>query len=79
MAKATFLDGLRRLEVGHNHFALGLDALLKREPPSLHALGLSNNDLFDKGAALLAESPASDALLELNLSQNGLGADAVRA
>src|SRR4029079_6560546 len=33
----------------------------------------------DKGAALLAASPASDALLEVDLSQNGLGAAAALA
>jgi Ran GTPase-activating protein (RanGAP) involved in mRNA processing and transport len=78
--KAAFLGGLRLLEVGHNHFGpAGLDALLEREPPSLHTLGMRDNDLFDKGAARLAGSPASDALLEVDLSQNGLGAAAALA
>jgi uncharacterized protein (TIGR02996 family) len=77
--KAAFLDGLRVLDVGHNHFGpAGLDALLEREPP-LHTLQMRDNDLFDKGAALLAGSPASDALLEVDLSQNGLGAAAALA
>jgi uncharacterized membrane protein len=40
---------------------------------------MCDNDLFDKGAALLAGSPASDALLEVDLSQNGLGAAAALA
>jgi uncharacterized protein (TIGR02996 family) len=71
--KAAFLAGLRRLDVGHNHFGpAGLTALLDREPPSLHTLGLRDNDLFDKGAATLAGSAASDALIEVDLSQNGL-------
>jgi uncharacterized protein (TIGR02996 family) len=78
--KAAFLDGLRILDVGHNHFGpAGLTALLEREPPALHTLGMRDNDLFDKGAALLAESPASDGLLEVDLSQNGLGAAAALA
>jgi uncharacterized protein (TIGR02996 family) len=78
--KGAFLDGLRLLDVGHNHFGpVGLGALLEREPPELHTLRMRDNDLFDKGAALLAESPASDALLEVDLSQNGLGAGATQA
>jgi uncharacterized protein (TIGR02996 family) len=73
LKKAAFLGGLRLLDVGHNHFGLdGLGALLERQPP-LHTLLMRDNDLFDKGAALLAGSPASDALLEVDLSQNGLG------
>src|SRR5262249_1011466 len=78
--KAPFLDGLRLLDVGHNHFGpVGLAALLEREPPSLHTIRMRDNDRFDKGAALLAGSPASDGLLELDLSQNGLGAAAALA
>jgi uncharacterized protein (TIGR02996 family) len=72
--KASFLGGLRLLDVGHNHFGpAGLGTLLEREPSSLHTLRMRDNDLFDKGAALLAGSPASDALLEVDLGQNGLG------
>jgi uncharacterized protein (TIGR02996 family) len=75
--KAAFLDGLRLLDVGHNHFGpAGLAALLERKPPSLHTLRMRDNDLFDKGAMLLAESPASDALLEVDLSQNRLSSAA---
>jgi hypothetical protein len=78
--KASFLDGLRLLDVSHNHFGpVGLGALLEREPPSLHTLRMRDNDLFDKGAALLAGSPASDALLEVDLSQNGLRSAAALA
>ncbi len=40
---------------------------------------MRDNDLFDKGAALLAGSPASDTLLEVDLSQNSLGAAAALA
>jgi uncharacterized protein (TIGR02996 family) len=72
--KASFLGGVRLLDVGHNHFGpAGLGALLEREPSSLHTLRMRDNDLFDKGAAVLAGSPASDALLEVDLSQNDLG------
>jgi uncharacterized protein (TIGR02996 family) len=79
LAKAAFTRGLQILEVGHNHFGpLGLGALLERAP-SLHTLGMRDNDLFDKGAALLAGSPASDALLEVDLSRNGLGSAAAQA
>jgi uncharacterized protein (TIGR02996 family) len=78
--KATFLDGLRLLDVSHNGFGPdGLAALLEREPPSLHTLQIRDNDLFDKGAEVLAASPASDTLRELDLSQNGLGAAAALA
>jgi uncharacterized protein (TIGR02996 family) len=78
--KATFLAGLRVLDVGHNNFGpAGLEALLQHAPAALHTLQMRNNDLFDKGVTLLASSPASDTLLELDLSQNGLGPDAARA
>jgi uncharacterized protein (TIGR02996 family) len=78
--KAKFLGGLRLLDVGHNHFGpVGLGALLDRQPASLHTLRMRDNDLFDKGAELLAGSPASDTLLEVDLSQNGLGAGAALA
>jgi uncharacterized protein (TIGR02996 family) len=78
--RAAFLDGLRVLEVGYNSFGpAGLDALLERAPPVLHTLGLRDNDLFDKGAALLAAAPASDPLLEVDLSRNGLGTAAAQS
>jgi hypothetical protein len=78
--RAAFLDQLRLLDVGHNHFGpVGLEGLLGRSPPMLHTLRMRDNDLFDKGVALLAGSPASDTLLEVDLSQNGLGAAAALA
>jgi uncharacterized protein (TIGR02996 family) len=78
--KATFLDGLRLLDVGHNHFGpAGLTALLERAPAALHTLRMRDNDLFDKGVELLAGSPASDGLMEVDLSQNGLGPAAALA
>jgi uncharacterized protein (TIGR02996 family) len=72
--KAKFLGGLRLLDVSHNNFGpAGLEALLKRGPASLHTLQMRDNDLFDQGAEALAESPTSDTLLEVDLSQNTLG------
>jgi uncharacterized protein (TIGR02996 family) len=73
LANAAFLGSLQILDIGYNHFgSVGLDALLKNEPSSLHTLRMRDNNLFDKGAELLAGSPASDGLLEVDLSQNGL-------
>ncbi len=78
--KAAFLDGLRLLDVSHNHFGpAGLTALLEREPPCLHTLRMRDNDLFDKGAEALAGSLASDTLLAVDLSQNRLGSAAALA
>src|SRR5205823_1741983 len=78
--KASFLGGLKQLDVGHNHFGpVGLSGLLDREPASLHTLRIRDNDLFDQGAELLAASPASDTLLEVDLSQNGMGPAAAQA
>jgi uncharacterized protein (TIGR02996 family) len=72
--KASFLGGLRVLDVGHNHFGpAGLSALLERKPKSLHALGMRDNDLLDQGAELLTGSAGSNTLHELDLSQNRLG------
>ena len=71
---------MRRLDVGHNHFGpAGLAELLGRAPPSLHTLRMRDNDLFDQGAVHLAGSPASDALLDVDLSQNGLSPAATLA
>lgn len=77
--KASFLGGLRSLDIGHNHFGpAGLASLLEREPASLHTLRMRDNDLFNEGAELLTGSPASDGLLEVDLSQNHLGPTAVQ-
>ncbi len=74
LSGASFLGSLRLLNVDHNSFGPdGLRALLETKPQHLHTLGMVNNDLGDEGASHLAESPASDALLELDLRQNGLG------
>lgn len=78
--KAHFFGGLRQLDVDHNYFGpIGLTALLERAPPLLHTLQMRDNDLFDQGAKLLAESPASNVLLEVDLSENSLGPPAARA
>ncbi len=72
--KATFLGGLRSLDLGHNHFGpSGLAALLAREPAALHTLRMRDNDLLDAGAEVLAGSPASGTLIEADLSRNNLG------
>ncbi|QJW99229.1 TIGR02996 domain-containing protein [Frigoriglobus tundricola] len=77
--KAFFLNHLRTLDVGHNHFGSGgLEALLARGPEALHTLHMRDNDLFDGGAEVLAESPASNGLVELDLSQNQLKDAAAR-
>lgn len=76
--KAQFLSELRQLELGFNQFRqTGLAALLERKPAHLHTLGLRDNDLFDAGVELLANSPASDPLHELDLSRNGLTTSAI--
>ncbi len=77
--QAAFLTDLRILNVGDNHFGpAGLEALLERAQV-LQSLQIRGNDLFDKGAALLAASPASDALAKLDLRNNGIGPDGARA
>lgn len=77
---APFINSLRRLDVGYNHFGpVGLKALLWREPPALHTLGLRDNDLLDRGAEILADSPASNTLIEVDLSRNVLGPAAAKA
>ncbi len=80
LAKAPFLGSLRRLNVNYSSFGLeGLQALLKKNPPELHTLLLANNDLGPDGVIWLAESPTSDSLLEVDLSQNDLGTRAAKA
>jgi hypothetical protein len=78
--KAPFIEGLRILEVSHNHFGpAGLESLLGRKPSALHTLRMRDNNLSNEGAALLADSPASDTLHEVDLSQNELGVAATLA
>ncbi len=73
LVTALFIDSLRRLNLNHNSFGPeGLYRLLEKKPPFLHTLQMVDNDLGDEGAAHLAESPASAALLDVNLAQNGL-------
>jgi hypothetical protein len=80
LVNAPLVDSLRRLNVNHNGFAPeGLYRLLDKQPPWLHTLEMVDNDLGDEGAAHLAESPGSDALLEVDLAQNGLGFQAANA
>jgi Ran GTPase-activating protein (RanGAP) involved in mRNA processing and transport len=77
---APYFRSLRILEAGHNDFgSAGLATLLQRSSPTLHTLGLRNNTLTDQGAALLAESTASNELLELDLIDNGLTDRAARS
>jgi uncharacterized protein (TIGR02996 family) len=72
-AKASFLNNLRTLNVNHNSFGPeGLHALLEKKPRNLHTLQMANNDLGQEGVAHLVESPASNTLLDMNLTQNGL-------
>jgi uncharacterized protein (TIGR02996 family) len=80
LVNAPFFGSLRRLNVNHSNFGpAGLYRLLEKKPPFLHTLHMENNDLGDEGAAHLAESPASNTLLELNLAENGLGDGAAKA
>jgi uncharacterized protein (TIGR02996 family) len=73
LVNAPLLDSLRRLNVNHNSFGPeGMYRLLEKKPPFLHTLEMVDNDLGDEGAAHLAESPATTALLDVNLAQNGL-------
>ena len=80
LARAPFLGSLRRLNVNHNSFGPeGLYALLDKSPPQLHTLLAVNNDLGDEGVSHLAESPASDTLVEVDLAHNGLGDHSAQA
>jgi uncharacterized protein (TIGR02996 family) len=80
VAGASFLGSLRRLNVDSNSFGPeGLYRLLEKKPPFLHTLLMADNDLGDEGAAHLAESPASDTLLNVNITRNGLGDGAAKA
>jgi uncharacterized protein (TIGR02996 family) len=72
--RAPFLASLRHLDLDSNGFGPGwLRELLDRGMPELHTLKVADNALGEEGVSLLAESPASDILVDLNLGQNGLG------
>jgi Ran GTPase-activating protein (RanGAP) involved in mRNA processing and transport len=76
---ARFLDSLRRLNVNHNSFGPeGLYRLLEKSAPFLHTLEMVDNDLTDEGAAHLAESRATEALLDVDLAHNDLRDQAAR-
>jgi Ran GTPase-activating protein (RanGAP) involved in mRNA processing and transport len=80
LAKALFLGNLRCLNVNDNSFGpQGLLALLDANPRELHTLQISNNDLGNEGVSHLTESPASDTLLEVDLSLNRLDFHAAQA
>ncbi len=73
VAEASFIAGLRVLDLGHNTFSPGgVGELMARRPAALHTLKLRDTDIGDDGAAHIAESPASDALLELDIADNRL-------
>jgi uncharacterized protein (TIGR02996 family) len=79
LVNAPFVDTLRRLNVNDNSFGPeGLYRLLEKNPPWLHTLRVADNDLGDEGAAHLAESPASNALLAADLAQNEMGDPAAK-
>jgi uncharacterized protein (TIGR02996 family) len=80
LVNASFIDSLRRLNVSHNSFGPeGLYRLLEKKPPHLHTLHMVATDLGDEGAAHLAESPASAALLDVDLARNGLRDESARS
>lgn len=79
LVNSPFVGSLRRLNVNNNGFGPeGLYRLLEKKPPWLHTLQMAENDLGDEGAAHVAESPASNTLLDVNLAQNGLGDQAAQ-
>lgn len=72
-ATAPFLDTLRTLNVNYNSFdPEGLYRIYEKKPPCLHTLHMAGNDLGDEGVAHLAEAPASDTLVDVNLNRNNL-------
>ncbi|MFO0845425.1 MAG: hypothetical protein U0797_24080 [Gemmataceae bacterium] len=78
LTEAAFLDRPAALEAGHNHFGpAGLVATGASAAPAGHA-GPARQRRRAR-CALLADSPASDTLLELDLSRNGSTPTAVRA
>jgi uncharacterized protein (TIGR02996 family) len=80
LVNAPFVGSLRRLNVNHSSFGPeGLYRLLEKKAPFLHTLQMVANDLGDEGAAHLAESRDTDALLDVDLAYNGLGDPAAKA
>jgi uncharacterized protein (TIGR02996 family) len=74
LARAPFLSSLRHLNVNYNRLGPeGLHALFDANPQELHTLQMADNNLGDEGASHLAESPASDTLLEANFAGNDMG------
>jgi uncharacterized protein (TIGR02996 family) len=80
LTEASFFANLRVLNVSSNNFGRGgLTAMLKAKPPELHTLAITGSDLGDAGAAALAKSPASNTLLDVDLSWNHVGEKGARA
>ncbi|MGF1579770.1 MAG: TIGR02996 domain-containing protein [Gemmataceae bacterium] len=80
LAKAPFLDSLRKLNVNENSFGPdGLMVLLEASPRHLHTLQLDNNNLGDEGLGRLGLSPSSNTLLKLDLSTNQVKAPGTKA
>jgi uncharacterized protein (TIGR02996 family) len=80
LARAPFLTSLRRLNLGYNSIRFeGLQALLDAEPQHLHTLVIYCTHIDNDGVSYLAQSPASDTLLIVNLLQNAVTGQAARA
>ncbi len=79
LSTAPFLDSLRCWDLGYNSVdAEAIYRLMGSKPPHLHTLRLTANELGDEGVAHLCESPASNTLVELVLSRNGLDDHAIK-
>jgi uncharacterized protein (TIGR02996 family) len=80
LASGRFMASLRALHLDGGEGAPdGLRPLLDAAPPLLHTLSLDNAYFQDGPVIELAESPASDGLLELDLRENDLGPAAAEA
>ncbi len=81
LASGRFMSGLRvlRLERGEAGGSDGLQAILAAPAPHLHTLSLRDAYIEDGPIIALAASPASNTLLELDLTGNQLRSDAARA
>jgi hypothetical protein len=79
LASAPFMASLRALHFeGGCADEAGLRPLLDAATPLLHTLSFCSVDLLDEHFAEFVASPWTDALLELDLRQNGLGPDDAR-